>query len=119
MRVAEAYKRNGFMCSLGGVCKNDHNYSTSRTIHVHLFKFGFMPHYNVWTKHGERGVMMEDNKEEEDDDNYPRLPEYNGTTMGELKKRHQMSPLMILVGPLLMQRETAQVIWRRRSCSAC
>ena len=27
--------------------------------------------YNVWTKHGERGVMMEDGDEEEnDDDNY-------------------------------------------------
>ena len=34
-----------------------------------------MPHYNVWTKHGERGVMMEDNKEEEDDGNYVP-PEY-------------------------------------------
>ena len=27
-----------------------------------------MPHYNVWTKHGEIGVMMEDNEEEEYDD---------------------------------------------------
>ena len=58
---------------------------------------------------------MEENEEEEDDDNYPGFPEYDGTTMGKrmkkkkLKKRHQMSPLMILVGPLLMQRETAKV----------
>ena len=29
-----------------------------------------MPHYNVWNKHGEIGVMMEDNEEEEDDENY-------------------------------------------------
>jgi hypothetical protein len=30
-----------------------------------------MSGYNVWTKHGERGVMMEDDDEEEnDDDNY-------------------------------------------------
>jgi len=44
-----------------------------------------MPHYNVWSKHGERGVMMEDNEEEEDDDSYPGhgLPEYDDTTMGE------------------------------------
>ena len=27
----------------------------------------------------------------------------------KLKKRHHMSPLMILVGPLLMQRETVKV----------
>ena len=44
-----------------------------------------MSHYNVWTKHGERGVMMEDNEEEEDDDNYPDhgFPEYDDTTMGK------------------------------------
>ena len=42
-----------------------------------------MPHYNVWTKHGERGVMMEDNEEEEDDDNYPMFPEYGDTVTGE------------------------------------
>ena len=64
--AAEANKRaDGFMpCPCAG-CKNGRNYSTSRTIHVHLFESGFMPHYNVWTKHGERGVMMEDNEEEE------------------------------------------------------
>ena len=43
-----------------------------------------MPHYTVWTKHGERGVMMEDNKEEEDDDNYhPMYPEHGDTAAGE------------------------------------
>ena len=64
--AAEANKRaDGFMpCPCAG-CKNDQNYSKSRTIHVHLFESGFMPHYNVWTKHGEIGVMMEDNEEEE------------------------------------------------------
>ena len=84
--AAEANKRtDGFMPCPCAVCKNDHNYSTSRTIHVHLFESGFMPHYNVWTKHGERGVMIEDNEEEEDDDSYPGhgFPEYDDTTMGE------------------------------------
>ena len=42
-----------------------------------------MPSYNVWTKHGERGVMMEDNGEEEDDDNYPMFPEEYGDTAME------------------------------------
>ena len=39
--------------------------------------------YNVWTKHGEKGVMMEDGDEEEnDDDNYRSMfPEYNDTAM--------------------------------------
>ncbi|KAK1594919.1 hypothetical protein QYE76_059251 [Lolium multiflorum] len=41
---------------------------------------GFMPSYNCWTKHGERGVMMEnDDEEEEDDDMYPN---YGDTATG-------------------------------------
>jgi hypothetical protein len=28
-----------------------------------------MPNYVVWTQHGERGVVLEDNEEEEEDDN--------------------------------------------------
>ena len=75
--TAEANKwANGFMPCPCANCKNDLNYSKSRTIHVHLFDSSFMPHYNVWTKHdssfmphynvwtkhGERGVMMGDNE---------------------------------------------------------
>jgi hypothetical protein len=37
--------------------------------------------YNCWTKHGERGVMMEDNNKEENDDNYPEFPETTNTAM--------------------------------------
>jgi len=66
---------------------------------------------------------MEDNEEEEDDDNYPRFSEYGDTFMGKLKgklkKRHMMSPLMILVGPLLMHGETAEVKRRGRSWITC
>jgi hypothetical protein len=40
-----------------------------------------MSGYNFWTKNGERGVMMEDNGEEENDDNYPMYPEYGDTAM--------------------------------------
>jgi hypothetical protein len=39
-----------------------------------------MPNYNCWTKHGERGVIMKDD-EEEDDDIYTRFPEYGDTSM--------------------------------------
>ena len=63
--AAQANKRaDGFMPCPCADCKNDHNYSNSRIIHVHLFESGFMPHYDVWIKDGERGVMMEDNEEE-------------------------------------------------------
>jgi hypothetical protein len=40
-----------------------------------------MSGYNSWTKHGERGVMMEDN-----DDNYPEFPETTDTTMEDNKE---------------------------------
>jgi hypothetical protein len=93
-----------------------------------MLQHGFMPSYNCWTKHRERGVTMEDN-EEEDDDNYPEFPKYGDTFMGEaeggaemkgkLKERHMMSPLMISVGPLLMHGENVKLIMRGRSWIAC
>ena len=85
LEVAEANKQNGFMYCPCTVCENTKDYSSSKTLHFHLLEKGFMPHYNVWTKHGERGVMMEDKEEEEDDDNYPMFPEYGDTATGEAK----------------------------------
>src|SRR5680860_1328102 len=70
LNVAEVNTRNGFMCCPCRVCQNEKDYSSSKTLHIHLIKSGFMSGYNCWTKHGERGVMMEDNEEEENDDNY-------------------------------------------------
>jgi hypothetical protein len=61
--VADANKRNGFVVCPCTVCKNQKDYSSSRTLHIHLLQNGFMPSYNCWTKHGERGVTMEDNEE--------------------------------------------------------
>src|SRR3954463_13371018 len=61
---------NGFMCCPCVHCRNKKDYSNTRTIHAHLLRSGFMPSYNCWTKHGEKGVVMEDNEEEEDDENF-------------------------------------------------
>ena len=72
--VAEAKNVNCFMYCPCNICENTKDYSSSKILHFHLLKSGFMPHYNCWTKHGERGVMMEDNEEEEGDDNYPVFP---------------------------------------------
>ena len=83
IRVADANKRNGFVfCPCSG-CRNQKDYSHSKTLHSHLLKSGFMPSYNCWTKHGERWVIMEDNEEEEEDDNYHGFPEYGDTSMGD------------------------------------
>jgi hypothetical protein len=74
--------KNGFMICPCDECRNTRNYPSVRTIHSHLLRQGFMPNYFCWTKHGERGVIMED-PEEEDDDNYPVFSEHGDTTMGE------------------------------------
>ena len=67
-------------------CKNEKDYSSSRTIHSHLFNSGFMPNYYIWIKHGERGIVLDNNVEEED-----KIPDFaanynaffNNTAMGE------------------------------------
>ena len=86
--VAEANKQNNFMCCPCRKCKNEKDYTDKKTLHGHLFRYGFKSGYNVWTKHGERGVMMEDNEEEEDDDNYPP-PEYGDAAMGEAEDQEE------------------------------
>jgi hypothetical protein len=90
--VAEENKRNGFMFFLCGVCQNKKDYSNSNILHSHLLRSGFMSGYNCWTKHGEKGVIMEESEEEEVDDNYPEFPEYGGTAMGEDKEEASYDP---------------------------
>jgi hypothetical protein len=50
-----------------------------------------MSGYNVWTKHGERGVMMEDDDEgENDDDNYRSMfSKYADTAMEDNEEEGQ------------------------------
>ena len=81
--VAERNRnRKGFMCCPCVDCRNEKDYSSSRDIQSHLLRRGFMPGYNVWTKHGEEGVMMEDGDEEDNDDYYRSMfPEYGDTAM--------------------------------------
>jgi len=63
LNIAEANKQNGFMCCPCLHCQNNKDYSSRTTLHSHIFRHGFMPKYLCWTKHGEKGVMMEDNEE--------------------------------------------------------
>jgi hypothetical protein len=89
LNVAEANKRNGFMCCSCGVCRNEKDYPSTKTLHIHLFRFGFMSGYNCWTKHEERGVMMEDNNEEENYDNYPEFPKTTDTAMEDNEEEEE------------------------------
>jgi len=63
LAVTEANQRNCFMCCPCLICQNKKDYSSARTLHSHIFTHRFMPKYICWMKHGEKGVMMEDNKE--------------------------------------------------------
>nr|AAP12940.1 transposon protein, putative, CACTA, En/Spm sub-class [Oryza sativa Japonica Group]ABF96438.1 transposon protein, putative, CACTA, En/Spm sub-class [Oryza sativa Japonica Group] len=76
LRVAKANRHKGFICCPCNKCKNQKEYSASRTIHFHLFESGFMPSYNCWTSHGEQGVEMKKDKVE--DDNIPDFAQYAG-----------------------------------------
>ena len=69
--VAKANQRNGFMCCPCVICQNKKDYSSARILHSHIFTHGFMPKYICWTKHREKGVMMEDNEAEDCDDHFP------------------------------------------------
>ena len=80
--VAEANKEDGFMPCPYVDCRNVKEHSSSRTLQGQLLQRGFMPSYNCWTKHRERGVMMEDNEQEENDDNYSMFTEYGGNARG-------------------------------------
>ena len=86
IEVAEKHKYGSFVRCPCKFCMNEKDYSSSTTIHSHLFNSGFMTNYYVWTKHGEGGIMLDNNEEEED-----RIPDFAGnygaffddTAMGE------------------------------------
>ena len=63
--TTEKHKYGGFVRCPCKFCKKD--YSSSWTIHNHLFNSDFMPNYYVWTTHGERGIMLDNNEEEKDE----------------------------------------------------
>ena len=85
-------------------------YSSSTTIHIHLFSSSFMPNYFVWTKHGERGIMLDNDKEKED-----RIPDivdeynafYEDTIM--VKKLKDMLQKIILVKCYAKRRKSAKL----------
>jgi hypothetical protein len=90
LNVAKANMQNGFICCPCVMCKNEKDYSCSKVLHEHLFRNGFMPNYICWTRHGERGVIMEEHEEEGegDDDNniihgFAEYDAFGDTAMGE------------------------------------
>ena len=71
IEAAEKHKYGSFVRCPCKFCMNEKDYLSSRTIHSHLFNSDFMPNYYVWTKHGEIGIILDNNVEEED-----RIPDF-------------------------------------------
>ena len=92
MGSSKANTWNGFMCCPCVLCKNEKDYSCSWKIHEHLFTSGFMSNYICWTKHGESGVIMEEDEEEGDDDTmiirgFAEYSAFDDTAMGEAEEQ--------------------------------
>lgn len=66
LRAADAMKRSFISCPCVD-CKNVKQYSSTRTIYLHLLTRGFKTGYTCWTEHGEEGIMEDDADEEEED----------------------------------------------------
>jgi hypothetical protein len=68
--AAEAHwSWKGFMCCPYHICRNNKKFSKRNTLHVHLIERGFMDNYTIWTKHDKPGVLMEEDKEDDDKNN--------------------------------------------------
>jgi len=68
LNAAEANRSTrGHMCCPCRRCQNNKLYNKRDTLMTHLFENGFMSNYTLWTKHGEPGVLLRDDEEEEDD----------------------------------------------------
>ena len=117
LSVAEGHKISGLICCLCRDCKNEKGYSSSNTLHVHLLQRGFMPNYICWTKHGKRGVIQEE--DEDDEENIPDWAQYGtfvDTTMSEAEEDDRTNALGEM---FTMQRKIVTMTERRRSWSVC
>ena len=84
--VAEANKLpSGAMFCPCGQCENRRTYKSRGILHFHLMSSGFMQNYTVWSKHGERGVIMDDNEEEDDDNDIPTFGEYGAFAEADME----------------------------------
>ncbi|WVZ49430.1 hypothetical protein U9M48_000795 [Paspalum notatum var. saurae] len=84
--IAKSHMNSGFIRCPCFDCKNQKEYSSSRDIQSQLMKRGFMPNYVCWTKHGESGVMLRDDEDDEEEFHnvdYAEHPFFADTMMGD------------------------------------
>src|SRR5437762_13632005 len=65
LTMSKSHKSKGFICCPCFDCKNQKEHSSTGPIHSHFLRRGFMPKYIFWTKHGEEGIILENDEEEE------------------------------------------------------
>ena len=125
INAAKKHNKHGafFHCPCR-ICNNKKNYSSTRTIHSHLFQNGLMPNHNVWTEHGKRGTMLKNDDEKEEKsipdfaDNYGAF--FEDTTMGEPEKAEEhMLQKMILVRCCAKRRKFVKLKKNRGTRSIC
>ena len=64
--------------------KNEKECSSSKALHDHLLRRGFMSGYVCWIKHGELGVLEGENEEEEDGTiDFAQFNSFADTLMGD------------------------------------
>ena len=54
-----------------------------------------MPNYICWTKHGKKGVIQEDDNE--DEENMADFAQFFDTVMGRLKRLYRMTLMMMMI----------------------
>ena len=118
IKVAENHKYGGSVPCPCKNYKNEKDCSSSRTIHSNLISSGFMPNYYVWTKHGESGIMLDNNKKEEG----VRISDFTGnygaffydTAMGEPEEDTEGHVVEDDLGQMLCEGE--EVFFWRENC---
>jgi hypothetical protein len=68
--MAEANKRNGFICYRANIARIRRITPLQGPFNNHIFSHGFIPKYIYWTSREEKGLIMEENEEEECEDNF-------------------------------------------------
>ncbi|WVZ83287.1 LOW QUALITY PROTEIN: hypothetical protein U9M48_030453 [Paspalum notatum var. saurae] len=76
-------KLSGFISCPCIDCKNEKEYSSSRALHRHLLRRGFMSGYVCWTKYGELGVLEGENEEEDGNIDFAQYNSFADTLIGD------------------------------------
>ncbi|WVZ79719.1 hypothetical protein U9M48_027267 [Paspalum notatum var. saurae] len=95
LETAEKHKKSSSFKSSPCIdCKKEKEYLSSKILHDHLLRRGFMAGYICWTKHGELGVVEgEDDYEEEGNIDFTQFNSFADTLMGDSDDEYNIDAL--------------------------